>query len=159
MKKTILYLSTIILVLTSCGDKNVQTKDDNIIKPVSFSNLFLRYGETSDPKFCSSDSLIPGDVGIFGGLYLTEKGNIIISPACMACDSGSIYWGKYTLTDTSITYTLTDEFYYLNSQDENAKAEDDYANGKTRKLKIDPITLLKSKCNSSFDKRRKNRSG
>lgn len=135
--------------MTSCADNNVLSQDNTTVKPVSFSNLFLRYAETSDSKFCSTDSIIPGDSGIFGVLYLTDKGNIIISPSCMTCDSGSIYSGKYNLTDSSIIYTLTDEFYYPNSQDENANSEDDYAKGKTRKHIIDPITLIKSKCNSN----------
>lgn len=144
MKKIILILWTTLFYFTSCSYQNPSTKETT--KVIPYTNQLLLYGETSDKYFCNSDSIISGDAGMFGAIYLTDKGHIIYSYACMDCDTLSYLFGKYNLTDTSITYILTDEFYFPISQTDNAMEEDDYAKGKTRKIKPVKNILKKSKC-------------
>lgn len=86
----------------------------------------------------------------FGAFYFTEKGNIIYNETEMNGDTVRYFWGKYTTTSATITYTLENEFYYPGKWDARwVLPEPDYKKGKSRKIKSVSKTLNKVNCKST----------
>jgi len=144
MKKSALLFSAIVLLLASCNNKSNTTQTTSTIKPHPFIQQLYLFGESADESFAGQ---LPGDSGgVFGAAYFTKKGNVIYNTMDMDGDTVSYFWGKYIVTDTTITYQLTDEFYYPGKWDARWDANDpDYKKGKTRKVQPMEVRLHKSK--------------
>jgi hypothetical protein len=109
MKKYFILTTTAILLLSTTACNN-ETKTDKQETPKAVDGVY-HFAETSDSKFCSSDSIIPGDCG-FGELYLTKKGNAIYNFICMGQDTESYSVGSYVVTDSTITCTFNRDYNY-----------------------------------------------
>jgi hypothetical protein len=82
-------------------------------------------------------------------MYLTHKGNVIFNIVNFHEDTVRYQFGTYTTTDTSLTYHLTEEFYYHGQWDAKWNVPDpDYKKGKTRKIVTPEVTLFRTKHDS-----------
>lgn len=150
-KISLITLNTLITVLTlffsSCSSKdnseknnstgNISSKGSN---PFIQQLFIIQENKEQNP----SNSLF-----VSGAMYLTKKGNIIYNIINEQQDTVNYFWGKYTLTDTSLTYLLTNEFYYPGKWDARWDVPNpDYLKGKTRKVICPKVTLNRTKGDS-----------
>jgi hypothetical protein len=111
------------------GPKTIPTTT----KTLPFINQLFLYSDAAGSDSC-------------GAIYLTQKGNIIFNAIEEQADTVRYFWGTYSLTDSTLTYRLTDEYYYYGQWDERWDVPDPhYAKGKTRKIKSTEVTLFKLK--------------
>jgi hypothetical protein len=105
MKKITNIIIALALVLSSCNP-NEKGK-----QKLLNDNTLFSISPTTDPTFCSTDSVVGTDCGI-GDLYLTKEGNVLYSPFCMGLDTFTYYIGKYNITDTGIVCSFNSEYSY-----------------------------------------------
>lgn len=144
--KATVFISLVILLSVFCTNKNNSTKNNISTKSLPFIHQLFVFGEVTKNQPCS---MISGDSVIFGAINLTKNGNIIFNKMNQLSDTVSYFWGKYRLLDTTITFLLTDEYYYHGKWDARWDGSDpDYPKGKTRKIKSTELTLYKTKCDT-----------
>jgi hypothetical protein len=142
-----LLLAALAIVLANCSGKgNSQIKDPGnttstkTLQPV-IDQLFI-FQE-------NNDQINSHEFPISGAMKLTKKGNIIYNIINEQQDTVNYFWGKYTLTDTSLSYILTNEFYFPGKWDARWDVtEPDYLKGKTRKVICNKVTLNRIKGDS-----------
>lgn len=137
MKTTMLF-GFLMALFCACGDQKIAVPDR---ADLTTGNAFIRqlflFQEMAAP-----DSVVSGESVMAGALYLTEKGNLIVHTIDEKSDTQSYFWGKYRLTDTSLTYHLTYEYYYTGKWDARWDQEDvDYSKGQSRKVQAVEVTL------------------
>ncbi len=140
MKKIIKLLIISTVILTGCDSD----KTDTFLK----ENTLFSIVPTTDPTFCSLDSIVPTDCGV-GEVYLTKEGGVLYSPFCMGMDSFTYYIGKYNISDTAIICTFNSEYTYAmgcyDCPEEETKPEDPNS-GKIISSKEWFLTLKKTNC-------------
>lgn len=137
MKPIPVFVLIVIWFAACTGHNNSDLKNSSTL--LSANQLFL-FQENINPGESTPQA---------GAMYLTNKGNIIFNTINEQSDTQSYFWGKYKLTDTSLIFRLTDEYYYCGKWDARWDADKpDYANGKTRKIKPSEVTLFKTKSDS-----------
>lgn len=140
MKKIIKLLIISTVILTGCDS----SKTDTFLK----ENTLFSIVPTTDPTFCSLDSIVPTDCGV-GEVYLTKEGGVLYSPFCMGMDSFTYYIGKYNISDTAIICTFNSEYTYAmgcyDCPEEETKPEDPNS-GKIISSKEWFLTLKKTNC-------------
>jgi hypothetical protein len=150
MKKASFIASFIIItvlgiLLAFCTSKDNSTKNahsQNISKSNTFVDQLFIFQEGKD-KMASHEFVV------CGAMNLTKKGNIIYNVINEKQDTVSYFWGKYNLTDTSLNYLLTDEYYYPGNWDARWDVPNpDYLKGKTRKVISSEVTLKRTKGDS-----------
>lgn len=133
------------IFLAFCSCKENAIKNDNS-KNISKSNAYV------DQLFIfqeGKDKMISNEFVVCGAMKLTKKGNVIYNVINEKQDTISYFWGKYSLTDTSLRYLLTDEFYYLGNWDARWDVPNpDYLKGKTRKVISTEVTLKRTTSDS-----------
>ncbi len=145
MKKSSILIALLGMVWVSCTDKSNSVPKEAATVQYPFKNQLFHFFETEDAGFC--DQLIPGPVEVFGAIYFTQKGNVIFTVVDQQSDTVRYFWGKYRFTDTTLTYHLTDEYYYPGRWDAGwMVAAPDYLKGQTRTVNLAEKTLLRSKC-------------
>lgn len=144
-------LSLLIAVLanfcTFCTNNTDPQKNHSLKNKAASSSIpfieqlfIIQENKQQDP----SNSLF-----VSGAMYLTKKGNIIYNIINEQQDTVNYFWGKYTLTDTSLTFLLTDEFFYPGKWDARWDVSNpDYFKGKTRKVICPKVTLNRTMGNS-----------
>jgi len=138
--KAILFIPCLLILTSARGQKN-----DTPLKALPFTDQLFIYFESAEAKFCDQSGTGSNDV--FGAIYFTQKGHVIFHLSNEHADTIRYFWGNYHYTDTSITYQLTNEYYYHGKWDARWDAPDpDYKKGKARKINSTEVTLLKSKC-------------
>ena len=111
---------------------NATPAKEKLTTPVN--QLFV-FQETEAPGACENSAARSGVSLRSGAMYLTEKGNVIYHTIEEQRDTQSYFWGKYQLTDSSIVYQLTNEYYYPGKWDASWSVDDpDYAKGRSRKI-------------------------
>ena len=144
MKTTFSFLSFILIITTSCNQKGNSAQNNSTSKPTSFINQLFLFQENGEPH-----TLISGESVFSGALYITSKGNVIYTTVNEKTDTQRFYYGTYQLTDTSLTYHLTNEFYYHGKWDAKWDvASPDYLKGQTKKVKSVKACLLRTKSDS-----------
>jgi hypothetical protein len=158
MKNSSFIVSTILIAvvatfLTFCTNnsdpqKNQSGKNNAAFTTIPFIEQLFIFQENKEQNPSNSRF-------VSGAMYLTKKGNIIYNIINEQQDTVNYFWGKYTLTDTSLSYLLTNEFYFPGKWDARWDIPDpDYLKGKTRKVICTQVTLNRSKGDSlSFFKR------
>lgn len=142
-----LLLAALSVVLANCsGKNNSQIKDlgqnSSSSKPQPFIDQLFIFQENND-KNTSNEFIVSG------AMYLTKKGNIIYNIINEHHDTVSYFWGNYQLTDTTLSYQLTDEYYYPGKWDAHWDVtKPDYLNGKTRKVVCNEVILNRTKGDS-----------
>jgi hypothetical protein len=141
-------LLTFITVLFACcsGKGNSQIKDPGNTTSTKTPQPFI------DQLFIfqeNNDQINSHEFPISGAMKLTKKGNIIYNIINEQQDTVNYFWGKYALTDTSLSYLLTNEFYFPGKWDARWDVtEPDYLKGKTRKVICNKVTLNRIKGDS-----------
>jgi hypothetical protein len=141
-------LLTFITVLFACcsGKGNSQIKDPGNTTSTKTLQPFI------DQLFIfqeNNDQINSHEFPISGAMKLTKKGNIIYNIINEQQDTVNYFWGKYALTDTSLSYLLTNEFYFPGKWDARWDVtEPDYLKGKTRKVICNKVTLNRIKGDS-----------
>lgn len=111
MKRVFNLAIILTILLVSCNSN--KTAKENVLT----ENTLFSITPTSDPTFCSPDSIVAGDCGI-GEVYLTKEGNVLYSPFCMGMDTFTYYIGKYNVSDTGIICTFKSSYsYYMGCYD------------------------------------------
>jgi hypothetical protein len=106
MKKIINYIIGLTIALTSCSPE----KTENVEKVNPFpENTLFAITPTTDPNYCSPDSVVGTDCGL-GELYITKEGTVLYSPFCMGMDSMTYYIGNYTSSDTAVVCSFSSEY-------------------------------------------------
>lgn len=114
-------------------------------KQTFFRQLYHHF-ETPNADFCKHGNSLGG--AQMGAICFTEKGHVIYNVQREDRDTVSYFFGTYAFTDTGITCTLTDEFYYPGRWDASWIVPDpDYAKGKTRKITPISMALQANPCN------------
>lgn len=115
-------------------------------KTPEFVNQLFMFQESTSPNGCGPDGMPPEENVLTGALCLTDKGRVIITrPACNGCDDSGFYVGDYTMTDTTLTCQINEEFDFTGSWLNHGL---DYSDGQMVKFKIDPFVLRKGNCDS-----------
>jgi hypothetical protein len=141
-------LLTFITVLFACcsGKGNSQIKDPGNTTSTKTLQPFI------DQLFIfqeNNDQINSHEFPISGAMKLTKKGNIIYNIINEQQDTVNYFWGKYALTDTSLSYILTNEFYFPGKWDARWDVtEPDYLKGKTRKVICNKVSLNRIKGDS-----------
>ncbi len=137
MKKiTVIYLAS-AFILGACTYKSTSGSENSTsTKEAALINQLYIFQEALNSGQDSRDNQL-----LTNALYLTDRGNVIVTVIDDPNDTLRYFWGKYRLTDTTLTYLLTDEFYYPGRWDE---PEPDFTKGQTRKYNSEEITLKKS---------------
>jgi hypothetical protein len=141
MKQLIKILIASTVILAGCNSN----------KPEVFlqENTLFSIVPTTDPTFCSADSIVPTDCGI-GEVYFTKEGKVLYSPFCMGMDTFTYYIGKYNISDTGIVCTFNSEYTYAmgcyDCPEEETKPEDPNS-GKIIASKEWFLVLKKTNCN------------
>ena len=109
MKRIFNLVIGLIIVLISCNSCKMEK--------VFPENTLLAITPTSDPTYCSLDSVFGTDCGI-GDIYLTKEGDVLYSPDCNGDEIFTYHIGKYNISDTGIVCTFNSEYSYsLGCQD------------------------------------------
>jgi hypothetical protein len=142
-----LLLAALAIVLANCSGKgNSQIKDPGNTTSTKTPQPFI------DQLFIfqeNNDQINSHEFPISGAMKLTKKGNIIYNIINEQQDTVNYFWGKYALTDTSLSYLLTNEFYFPGKWDARWDVtEPDYLKGKTRKVICNKVTLNRIKGDS-----------
>lgn len=142
-----LLLAALAIVLANCSGKgNSQIKDPGNTTSTKTPQPFI------DQLFIfqeNNDQINSHEFPISGAMKLTKKGNIIYNIINEQQNTVNYFWGKYTLTDTSLSYILTNEFYFPGKWDARWDVtEPDYLKGKTRKVICNKVTLNRIKGDS-----------
>jgi hypothetical protein len=142
-----LLLAALAIVLANCSGKgNSQIKDPGNTTSTKTLQPFI------DQLFIfqeNNDQINSHEFPISGAMKLTKKGNIIYNIINEQQDTVNYFWGKYALTDTSLSYLLTNEFYFPGKWDARWDVtEPDYLKGKTRKVICNKVTLNRIKGDS-----------
>lgn len=149
MKRTLYCISILALALAGCTDKNNTTPENFVAQSTPFINQLFIFQETTEPGTDDTNNKISGESLLTGAIYLTDKGHVISNTINEQRDTVSYLWGKYTLTDSTLTYYLTDEYYYHGRWDARWDVADpDYSKGQTRKYHSEEITLRRQKGDS-----------
>ena len=131
MKKFIVSQLIFVSVLfIACTDKRI--------------NQLYFFGETSDPKYCSKDSIVASDCS-GGVIYLTEKGNAIYSFWCLGNDSTSFDIGTYQMNDSKVTCSFEKGYTYY-SQVLTDTSKLNFNSGKIKRIRPWGIVLNKLNC-------------
>lgn len=142
MNKLFNLILVLTIFLTSC---NTNKNESANVLP---DNTLFSISPTTDPAFCSADSIVGTDCGI-GDLYLTKDGNVLYSPFCMGMDTFTYYIGKYNISDTGIVCSFKSEYSYpMGCYDcpENEIKPEDPNSGKTTVSKEWFLILKKTNC-------------
>jgi hypothetical protein len=142
MKRIFNLVIGLTIVLTSCNSS--KTEKVNLFP----ENTLFSIIPTTDPSYCSVDSIVGTDCGI-GDIYLTKEGNVLYSPFCMGMDTFTYYIGKYNISDTGIVCSFNSEYSHYLGCDGCSEEETNPVNPNSGKIRsgIDYILVLKStKC-------------
>lgn len=124
--------------------KNHSTHESQLNHSTEFIHQLFIFHDAWVSGTGNVDSL-SDDLELTGSMYLTQKGNVIIHILNEPIDTQRYFWGKYILTDTTITYRLTDEYYYPGKWDARFNVVDpDYLFGRKRKYNAEQVTLNRS---------------
>lgn len=144
MNRLILLTAISILLLVSCHVKNQNAPTTSGSKPLIFNNQLFLFQENGDP-----DLLMQGEYATTGSMYLSGKGNIIYYTVNQESDTQSFFYGKYKATDTTVSFTLTDKYFYPGKWDASwSGSNPDFKKGRTIKVQFDEITLNRIKGDS-----------
>lgn len=144
MNKLISFAAFILLLTTSCKDKNLNNTKAADAKSPFFDNQLFLFQENGDPEL-----LVRGKSAPTGSMYLSGKGNIIYYTVNQESDTQSFFYGKYRVTDTTVTFTLTDKYFYSGKWDASwSGSNPDFKKGRAIKVQFDEITLNKIKGDS-----------
>lgn len=148
-KPIILAFIVMATIFASCGNTNTQTSNEtNTDSTFLKENALFSLVPTTDPTFCSIDSIVGTDCGI-GDVYLTNMGSVLFSPFCMGMDSLTYYIGKYNISDTAIMCTFNSAYSYaMDCYDcpEEQKKPEDPNSGKIISSKEWFLTFKKTNC-------------
>lgn len=141
MNRTEFIYFIAVFILNACNNNSTPgVENSTSTNEVAFVNQLYIFQEA-----LKAEPDLHGNSLLTNALYLTDKGNVIVTVIDEPNDTLRYFWGKYRLTDSSLTYVLTDEFYYPGKWDE---PDPDFTKGKTRKYNSEEITLIKSEFDS-----------
>lgn len=150
MKKNIYLPIVLAVLLVSCaGDKGSEDRDPAMVSDSDHAALYIDqlylFNEAVDPGLGRDAGDQTEENGITGAMKLTHKGNVIVTVINEPGDTLYYRWGRYQLTDSSLTYRLTDEYYYPGRWDAPLDEKDAaFSRGQTRKYVSDEVTLVRS---------------
>lgn len=146
MNKLSVLISVLVFGLVCFGF--TLPKPATISQNSAFIQQMYLFQETFGKDPCSSGSTY--DDAQNGAYYFTKKGNVIFNMNDFNSDTVRYYWGKYQITNSAITYTLGNEFYYPGKWDARWDVpEPDYKKGKSRKITPVIRTLQKVNCKNT----------
>lgn len=137
------YLATIILFLTVACDK--QQQPDKIKPTRRTTEAVYHFSQTTDPNYCSKDSIIPTDCGI-GEIYLAKNGIAFYNEFCMGQENTTIIVGIYSITDSNVICTFNRYYTYYDCTDCEEQKPVDPNSGKFVQIKPHSVELKKLNC-------------
>lgn len=149
MKNSILLPFLAILFLVSCkGNPQPENNAEKKNEPEKFIDSYFSFAETNDPKFCSDDSIVPGDCN-GGDLCFRPSGKVIYTFYCMGSDTTDFFVGSYHVKDTEIECKFDSVYSYYSGcfdcDDEAAKPQSPDS-GKFKKSAVFSFVLKKTDC-------------
>ena len=148
MNKIIFHFSGSILFVVAAFGNLAKLHAQQSLKSNAYINQLFIAAETMEPKSCKPEF---AEEGRYGAMYLTNKGNIIVTLNSEKEKEDTIryYWGTYSLSNSKITYQLTHEFYYKGKWDASWEGEEaDFKRGKSRKIPVIDKLVYRTNCDT-----------
>lgn len=136
MKQFTVLLLLIMLVSCTASSEAEQALEDK----AKYNEQLYVFSEAGNSESCGASS---GDSILFGGLLLTDKGNIIVNFQTTREDSTHCFYGKYTYVGKNISYTLSNVYSFKGNWSPN---EQDIASGISRNITAINDTLYATHC-------------
>ena len=145
MNRFILIAAFNMLLLVGCQERKPNTPTSAFANSLNFNNQLFLFQENGDPEL-----LVSGKFATTGSMYLTAKGNIIYYTVNQESDTQSFFYGKYRVTDSTVSFILTDKYYYHGKWDASwSGSNPDFKKGQAMKVQFDEITLNRIEGDSS----------
>jgi hypothetical protein len=127
--KKLTFILTIPLMLWSCGSEQKSPEKETEVKKDSLPILY-EFIETTDPNFCSLDSIEGGDCN-GGNLYLGKNGKAVYEFFCYDSerDTVGVSVGDYKMEGDKIICDFKSELYTRIKDSLGNYKEEDYKKG------------------------------
>lgn len=148
MNKFTFHFSGAILFVVAAFGNLVKLHAQQQLKSNSYIDQLFIAAETMQATSCKPEF---ADEGRYGAMYLSKKGNIIVTLNSEKEKDDTIryYWGTYSLSNSKISYQLTNEFYYKGKWDASWEGEQaDFRKGKSRKISAIDKLVYRTTCDT-----------
>lgn len=122
-----------------------------VAQPLPFMDQLFLFQESTDPLSCGTEGAITIEPVRTGVLRITRNGHVIRAMIDQLGDTMRYRWGTYQITDKTITYQLTNEYYFPGHWDDPWHVpEPAYSKGHIRTITEPEVTLTRTECDPTF---------